>query len=999
MSTEIFLRRFLFLIALTWNLPPVVGLGLLMYIGMFTSAQMLTILSTPLEPSFILASMAFAIWYFWRFSRPICAFLQDRSDKNIEAAVRQVRRFPLDFWLVFLVYLIVAPSTVIGSAELYAGFQPQPLDWFRIHLVALIVSIIVGLPIFFMVLDLFGQTLSGVALDKPHVTVKLKVFLIGALVPLLVDTMLVQYYWTRTGYFSAETFGVWLLLEVMAIAGSLIFVRSFGQSMHPLQEVIGLHNAFVDLDLSRLASRSTDELGVLAEDFRKLLEDLQVRNRMLEINNRVLRLSGSGADMDEVVTMILDTCRSAVGGDTIFLILHDAAKNELVGVAQTGITYDPAGHFRLSLDDTSMAAMIFKGGQTAAINDCSNDPRVSPDMVRRFNIRSALGSPLQIDGNLIGVLMSVSQHTVHEYSLQEIMLMELFAREAAMAVNSRLLQESRTRAERRYQKLNQLAPDAIFLLGPDLQVEEANTAAARLLGISGNLRGRNLADFLDNDLGELQRLAAGKEDGTIHFETTILNSDGVKIPVEVHANRPIPDEPLIQAFFRNISAIRKSREELYHMAHHDPLTQLPNRLLFLDRLGHALELARREERKIAVLFLDLDRFKNVNDSLGHPTGDRLLQEVSKQIKKRVREEDTLGRLGGDEFVLLIEKLVDTREASMVAQKLLEAFIKPFAVEGHELYLSASIGISLFPTDGQNGATLVRNADTAMYRAKDQGRNNFQFYTQEMTAIAIERVTLENALRRALERDELLLHYQPQIDLNSGRLIGAEALIRWQHPEMGMVLPSRFIHLAEECGLIQPIGRWVLFKACEQMRRWHEQGLMLPRVAVNLSGHQLHKDGIVEQVQSVLRETKLEPDWLELEITESFIMRQAEDAIETLNQLKGIGVQLAIDDFGTGYSSLSYLKRLPVHKLKIDKSFVHGIPFDVNDSSIARAVIALGRSMQLTVIAEGVETEQQQAFLRSEGCDEGQGYLYSHAVSASDFFSDWHTRLHAKSSNF
>jgi EAL domain-containing protein (putative c-di-GMP-specific phosphodiesterase class I) len=336
---------------------------------------------------------------------------------------------------------------------------------------------------------------------------------------------------------------------------------------------------------------------------------------------------------------------------------------------------------------------------------------------------------------------------------------------------------------------------------------------------------------------------------------------------------------------------------------------------------------------------------------------------------------------------------------MVAQKLLEAFIKPFAVEGHELYLSASIGISLFPTDGQNGATLVRNADTAMYRAKDQGRNNFQFYTQEMTAIAIERVTLENALRRALERDELLLHYQPQIDLNSGRLIGAEALIRWQHPEMGMVLPSRFIHLAEECGLIQPIGRWVLFKACEQMRRWHEQGLMLPRVAVNLSGHQLHKDGIVEQVQSVLRETKLEPDWLELEITESFIMRQAEDAIETLNQLKGIGVQLAIDDFGTGYSSLSYLKRLPVHKLKIDKSFVHGIPFDVNDSSIARAVIALGRSMQLTVIAEGVETEQQQAFLRSEGCDEGQGYLYSHAVSASDFFSDWHTRLHAKSSNF
>lgn len=992
MPPKIFLRRFLFLIAMTWNIPPVFGLGLLMYIGMFTSEQMLTILSTPLEPLFIILSMAFAIGYFWRFAQPVCAFLRNRSPGNTSAAVGRIRRFPLDFWLVFLVYLIVAPSTVIGSAELYAGFQPQAFDWFRIHLVALIVSIIVGLPIFFMVLDLFGEVLSGVALDKPHVTIKLKVFLIGALVPLLVDTMLVQYYWTRTGYFSAETFEVWLLLELLAIAGSLIFVRSFGQSLHPLQEVIGLHDAFARMDLTQLASRSTDELGVLAEDFRKLLEDLQVRNSMLEINNRVLRLSGSGTNLEQAVEMILDTCRSAVGGDIIFMIMHDTERNELVGVAQTGADYHPDGHFRLSLDDISMAAMIFKEGKTVAINDCSNDPRVSPEMVKRFGIRSALGSPLQIDGTVIGVLMSVTQITAHEYTAQEIMLMEMFAREAAIAVNSRLLQESRARAEQRYQKLNHLAPDAIFLLGSDLKVEEANTAASRLLDIPGDLRGRNLTDFLDDDLGELQRLVASKDEGTSHFETTILRSDGERIPVEVHANRPVPEEPLVQAFIRDISAIRKSREELYHMAHHDPLTQLPNRLLFLDRLGHALEVARRDGRKMAVLFLDLDRFKNVNDTLGHPTGDKLLQEVSKQIKSRVREEDTLGRLGGDEFVLLIENLGDIREASMVAQKLLEAFAQPFTVEGHELYLSASIGISLFPMDGHNGATLVRNADTAMYRAKEHGRNNFQFYTQEMTASAIERVALENALRRALERGELLLHYQPQIDLNSGRLIGAEALIRWEHPELGLVRPDRFIHLAEESGLIRPLGKWVLSCACDQMRKWHDLGFKLPRIAVNLSGHQLHKDGLVELVKSVLDDTRLEPDWLELEITEGFIMRQAEDAIEILNQLKEIGVQLAIDDFGTGYSSLSYLKRLPVHKLKIDQSFVQGIPGDINDTSIARAVIALGRSLQLTVIAEGVETEQQQDFLHAEGCDQGQGYLFGKPIPASEFLSAWQANL-------
>ena len=992
MTPEQFLRSFLVLIALAWNIPPVFGLGLLMYIGMFTTSQMLTILSTPLEPAFILFSMGFALWYFWRFAQPICAYLRDRGDENAVIAIKLIRRFPLDFLLVFLVYLIIAPTTVIGSAELYTDYQPHELDWFRIHLVALIVSIIVGLPIFFMVLDLFGKTLSGVVLEKPHVTVKLKVFLIGALMPLLVDTMLVQYYWTATGYFTYETFGVWLLLELMAVAGSLIFMRSFGQSLQPLQEVIGLRAAFDDMNLSRLASQSTDELGVLAENFRNLLKDLQLRNRMLEINNRVLRFSGSDASMEQVVTMILDTCQSAVGGDIIFLILHDSERNELVGAAQTGAVYNPAGHFRLPLEDISMAAMIFKEGKTTAINDCNNDPRVSPAMIRRFNIRSALGSPLQIDGEIIGVLMSVRQKVVHEYSAQEIMLMELFARESAMVMNSRMLQESRARAEQRYQKLNQLAPDAIFLLDADLLVQEANTAAASLLDLSGDLRGRKLADFLDNDLGELQRFAAGAEDGTAHFETTILRADGIRIPVEVHANRPMPDEPLIQAFFRDISAIRKSREELYHMAHHDPLTQLPNRLLFLDRLGHALELARREGRKIAVLFLDLDRFKNVNDTLGHPTGDKLLQEVAKQIKNRVREEDTLGRLGGDEFVLLIEKLGDEREASMVAQKLLEAFVKPFTVEGHELYLSASIGISLFPMDGQNGATLVRNADTAMYRAKDQGRNNFQFYTQEMTASAIERVALETALRRALERGELLLHFQPQIDLKSGRLTGAEALVRWQHPEMGMVLPARFIHLAEESGLIRPIGEWVLFNACDQMRQWRGQGFDLPRIAVNLSGHQLHKDGIVGLVQRVLSETKLEPDSLELEITESFIMRQAEDAIDMLSRLKEIGVQLAIDDFGTGYSSLSYLKRLPVHKLKIDQSFVHGIPHDINDSSIARAVIALGRSMQMTVIAEGVETEQQQAFLRAEGCNEGQGYLYGRPITSEEFFSSWRRRV-------
>ncbi len=436
--------------------------------------------------------------------------------------------------------------------------------------------------------------------------------------------------------------------------------------------------------------------------------------------------------------------------------------------------------------------------------------------------------------------------------------------------------------------------------------------------------------------------------------------------------------------FSDITPFKESQAQLEQLAHHDPLTGLPNRLLFLARLEHALERARREGGRVAVLFFDLDHFKNINDSLGHPAGDCLLQAVTVRLQDSVREEDTVARLGGDEFTLLLEGLQESRDAGTVAEKALQVLAKPFDLDGHEAYVTGSVGISLFPDDGQDVTTLLKNADSALYQAKEQGRNSYHFYTKDLTATAFKRLALESSLRRAVAGGEFTLYYQPQIALASGQIVGAEALVRWRHPERGLVLPAEFIPMSESTGLIMTLGEWVLRTACAQAKTWQNEGLPPLRMAVNISSIQVTRGRITDTVERVLEETGLDPCYIELEITESLIMQQTKQTFATLDALKTMGVMLAIDDFGTGYSSLSYLKRLPLHRLKIDKSFVRDIPEDPNDVAITRAVIALGDHLHLVVVAEGVETQTQMEFLRSSGCDEAQGYLYGAPLPPIEF---------------
>ena len=431
---------------------------------------------------------------------------------------------------------------------------------------------------------------------------------------------------------------------------------------------------------------------------------------------------------------------------------------------------------------------------------------------------------------------------------------------------------------------------------------------------------------------------------------------------------------------------RNAEARLDHLAHHDPLTGLPNRLMFIESLKHSIALASRGTRQLAVLFIDLDRFKEVNDTLGHAVGDELLIAVTHRLAGHLRTSDTLARLGGDEFVCVLEDIKDASEAGRVADKLINLLSQPFNILEHELFVSASIGICLYDADGDDVDTLVRNADTAMYQAKANGRGCSYFYSPEMTTYARERNRIEGLLRRATGTDELEVHYQIKVSPD-GKPTGAEALMRWNSAELGSVAPVRFIPLAEETGIIVPLGEWILRSVCRQMVAWRNTGLAVPKVSVNLSVKQIERIDIVALVRSVLTETGLEPAALELEITESVIMN-IENSLSILQNLHDLGVHLAIDDFGTGYSSLSYLKKLPINTLKIDRAFVIGIDTNSGDEAIIRTIMSLARSLQLTTVAEGVDSLQQLEFLKTLGCDEIQGYYFSTPLPADEFAARW-----------
>lgn len=479
--------------------------------------------------------------------------------------------------------------------------------------------------------------------------------------------------------------------------------------------------------------------------------------------------------------------------------------------------------------------------------------------------------------------------------------------------------------------------------------------------------------------------------GNLEIEAYMYKKDKTKIICDISLSTSKNDEDEIDGYIGYIQDItlqkhtqlllEEQTHKLKYLAHHDTLTDLPNRALFKDRLEQTLVSAKRNKERFALLFIDLDQFKKINDSLGHHVGDEVLVEIAKRIKSVLREEDTLARLGGDEFTVIIKNFKTLQAISTISQKIIDVIKEPIEIAIHNLYITSSIGISVYPDDATNDSNMIKYADAAMYRAKDEGRDNYQFYSSNMTAKAFERVVMESSLRIAIKEEQFVVYFQPQYDVKKDKIVGMEALVRWDHPSLGLVPPVNFIPIAEESGLIVEIDRIVMKKAMGHFSKWQNQGLNPGQLSLNLAMKQLNQDDFLEQLQTTMNDFNFEPSWLELEVTEGQVMKNPERSIEKLNKIHDMGIEIAIDDFGTGYSSLSYLKKFPLDKLKIDQSFIRDIPADEDDMAITKAIIALGKSLNLTLIAEGVETVQQRDFIIENGCDLIQGYFYSRPVPA------------------
>ena len=1003
-----FTRKLLGLVVASWLLPPLVGFSFLIYLQLLSTQQVLAILAAPWEPAFVTAWLLFALFYFLRFQKPLNLYLREPapSASQQEEFIARIRRFPIHFWGLFLLYLLMAPSSVILSAEAATDYVATAHDWFRIHLVALVVSIIVGLPLFFRMMDLFGEVIALTPLERPIVSLKSKVFLLGALMPLLVDTMLVQYFWTRTGYFTFETFIVWLCLEVLAIAGTLVFLRSLQQSYSPLENLVNINrNVRAQKESNHLLPCSTDEMGILAGRYRVMLNNMYAYNQVLRTHAHLLGHKRI-PPLSTVLEPILDSCQVALAADKTFLLLRDAQKSELVAVAQTDQRSAESGQFRLKLQESSLATWIVHHKSPLAIEDSQQDPRLTEYFRDHFGIRSAIGTPLLSDSEALGVILCTNAQPRH-YSDQDQQILADIAVEATLAITTHRLLHERERTQQSLRIMNQRnslllesTSEGIIGVNRELRCTFANRAAARMLGYQpGDMVGQDVYPLLfqhqqpayEKERHSVPLYQAIQRAASQHVDSaTLVTSEGDELAVQYSAN-PMFDENSVSGavmIFRDITEAQVLARKMDYLATHDSLTGLLNRREFENRVALAIDDAREHQQTHVLCFLDMDQFKVVNDTSGHQAGDELLRQLANQIHANMRSSDLLGRLGGDEFGLLFNNC-PVEEAINLAEKLRQQIEDHrFAWNGKSFAVGCSIGVVPINEEINSVAVAMSAADSACYAAKDAGRNCVYLYTPADEDMAQRRneIAWVSRLTEAIERNDFVLRYQPIVGTTAQEdsSTSIEILLALKDGDE-LVPPGAFIPAAERYNLMNQIDFWVLESVFNWLREHAHRLDSLSNCFINLSGQSIGLEKLRDFILVQLADPDIPAHKICFEITETAAVANMSKAIEFMTDLKRYGCQFALDDFGSGMSSFSYLKNLPLDYLKIDGNFVRDMVTDPVDRAMVRSIHQVGHVMHIRTIAEFVEKPEILDALREIGIDYAQGFGIAEPRPLSEYF--------------